>query len=102
LTHLDDEALAGEFLRDVQVLSRKHIVLVAALESPGAAQLFGADADTEGGVYRALASHLRWQKLRETQGALRQQGVSLGFSGHAALCPDLVTRYMSVKRRQLL
>lgn len=102
LTHLDDEALAEAFLHDVRVLSRKHIVLVAALESPGAAQLFGADADTEAGVYRALASHLRWQKLRETQLALRQQGVALGFSAHAALCPDLVTRYMSVKRRQLL
>ncbi|MBI1321091.1 MAG: DUF58 domain-containing protein [Candidatus Hydrogenedens sp.] len=102
LTHLDDEALSEQFLHDVQVLSRKHIVMVTVLNTPGAAPVFGADTDSEDGVYRALAAHLRWQKLRETQRALRRRGVNLAFADHATLCPDLVTQYMNVRRRQLL
>jgi hypothetical protein len=54
------------------------------------------------GVYQQLAGHLHWHKLRECQRVLRQYNVTLSMLDSAAACPQLVTQYMNVKRRQAL
>jgi hypothetical protein len=40
--------------------------------------------------------------LRETANRLRHLGVELGIPDHEALCSETVSRYLDVKRRQLI
>lgn len=103
LTNLDDEVLAESFARDIRVLSKQHIVLANTMNLPGVEPVFTRQ-DTTGveDVYRQLAGHLQWHKLRETQRVLRQYGVTLSLLDSATACPQLVTQYMNVKRRQTL
>jgi uncharacterized protein (DUF58 family) len=103
LTNLDDPVLAESFTRDVQILSRQHLVMVNTLNLPGIAPVFSQpEVDSVDGVYQQLAGHLHWHKLRECQRVLRQYNVTLSMLDSAAACPQLVTQYMNVKRRQAL
>jgi uncharacterized protein (DUF58 family) len=103
LTNLDDEVLAEDFARDVRLLSRQHIVLANTLNLPGIAPLFSnGGADSAEGIYRDLAGHLQWKKLREAQGVLKQYGATLTMLDSAAMAPQLVSQYMDIKRRQAL
>jgi uncharacterized protein (DUF58 family) len=103
LTSLDDQVLAEQFERDVQVLSRHHLVLVQSIQLPGIAPVFEGDAvDAAPEVYERLAGHLQWRHLRQTQQVLKTRGVNLALAENAALTPELVSQYMRVKQRQLL
>jgi hypothetical protein len=87
----------------VRLLSRQHIVLANTLNLPGIAPLFSnGGADSAEGIYRDLAGHLQWKKLREAQGVLKQYGATLTMLDSAAMAPQLVSQYMDIKRRQAL
>ena len=103
LTNLDDEVLAESFMRDIQVISKQHIVLANTMHLPGLRPLFTDDrVENIGQVYNQLAGHLQWHKLRQHQQALQRLGIGLGILDNATLCSQLVTQYMNIKRRQVL
>ncbi len=103
LTSLDEPLLAEDFAHSVKVLGRRHLVLVNMLRPASARPLF-SDQEVENldDVYRGLGGHLVWHGLRELKESLKLQGVELSLCGHGNLCADMASRYINVKRRQLL
>jgi uncharacterized protein (DUF58 family) len=103
LTNLDDPVLAESFLNNIDIVARHHLVLVNVMATPDMAPLFSdsAVASTDD-VYRRLGGHMQWQKIRELQRVLKHRGVSASVLDNEKMCPQIISQYISVKRRQLL
>lgn len=103
LTALDDPAIAENFLHNIELIRRQHLVLVNMIQPPGVKPLF-ASPNVAGidDLYRELGGHLRWQKLRELQKILQRRGVQFSLLANERLSAELVSQYLNVKRRQLL
>jgi uncharacterized protein (DUF58 family) len=103
LTCLDDPVLAESFARHLPVLTRRHLVLAAAITPPGVRPVFSGDApQTTDEVYDALARHQIWAGLRETGRKIGRQGAQLLTVSSETISPDLVTAYMRRKQRGAL
>lgn len=103
LTSLDNPLLAESFERNMELLRKKHLILVGMLRPAGAHPLFsGPDRSCLDDVYRDFAGHLLWHDLRELEKVLQRQGVRFFLLDNERLCPQLVSRYMDVKQGQLL
>ena len=103
LTALDDEVLAEQFARSVELIARQHVVLVNMVQPPGVKPLFSdpglASVDD---LYDRLAAHLRWHKLRELQKVLQRRGVQFAMLPNENLSTELISQYMNVRQRQML
>ena len=103
LTSLEDPILAESFARNAELLRRQHLILVNMIRPPEAAPLFAApDAGTADGLYRRLGGHLIYTRLRELERSLSHKGARFASVDNEKLSAELITQYMSVKRRQLL
>ena len=103
LTNLDDPVLAENFIKQIGLLSSNHLVLVNQIGLPGMAPVFAKpDALSTDAVYEHLAQHLRWRALRDVERTLGHRGIAMRLVENERLCPQLVTQYVNVKRRQLL
>lgn len=103
LTHLDDPILADSFTRYMDLISRRHVVLVNMFQPSAAKPLFSnASVASVNEIYRALGGHMLWRRLRETQKVLQRQGVGFNLLQNENLCTDLVSQYLTLKRRQVL
>jgi uncharacterized protein (DUF58 family) len=102
LTELDDPIVAESFLRNVPLL-RHHLMLVGMAKPLGAQALFEGPAVVSlDDVYRELAGHLQWNKLRKLGGVLSSQGVRFSLLDADTLGPQLASLYIDFKQRQLL
>jgi len=102
LTELDDPMVAESFARNIKLL-RHHLILVGMAQPPGARPLFeSASIQGTDGVYRELAGHILWNKLREFGQVLRSQGVRFSLLDAATIGPELAALYVDMKQRQLL
>jgi len=103
LTSLDDPVLAESFVRNVELISRQHLVLVNMLRPAGARPLF-ADANVAApdDLSQRLGGHIQWHWLRELEKVLQRRGVQFAQLENENLCAELVSQYLSIKRRQLL
>jgi uncharacterized protein (DUF58 family) len=103
LTALDDPVLAESFVRSMDLLSRQHLVLINSMKPPGADPLFSlADVGEVDDLYQRLGGHLQWHTLRELEKTLQRRGVQFALVENEKLCPQLVSQYLGVKRRQLI
>ena len=103
LTNLDDPVLAESFTANIDVISRRHLVLANMLKPAGAQPLFSdPSANDVDDIYRKLGNHLLWRQLRETEKYLRRHGVGFYLLENVNLCTDIVSQYLTVKRRQVL
>ena len=103
LTSLDDPVLAENFIASIDVISRRHLVLVNMLTPPGVKPLFSdPSVNTTDDIYRKLGNHLLWRHLRETEKYLRRRGIGFYLLENENLCTDIVSQYLTVKRRQVL
>jgi uncharacterized protein (DUF58 family) len=103
LTDLDDAVLAEGFVKGLDLLRRHHLVLVGMLHPAGARPLFSDPAVTSpDDLYRALAGHIVWHGLQELARVLKTRGATFMLLDRETLSADLVTRYVDVKRRQVL
>ncbi len=103
LTELDDPVLAENFIRATKLLARRHLVLAGMLRPAEARPLFqDSDIKSSDDIYRQLAGHLAWRKLRELEATLARQGVRLAPLEPQSLTGSLIGLYDEVKQRQLL
>lgn len=103
LTSLSDPSLAESFLSSMQAVRRRHLVVVNMMRPPLAAPLFSDSHVAElSDIYTRLGGHLLWQNLRELEVALSRRGIEFALVNHGKLCVEMVSRYMNVKRRQVL
>ncbi len=102
LTELDDPIVAEAFLRNVPIL-RQHLILVGMAKPLGAQAIFErAEVAGLDDVYRELAGHLQWSKLRKLGRVLSSQGVRFSLLDADTLGPQLASLYIEFKQRQLL
>lgn len=103
MTALDDPFLADAFVRNIRVLSRRHLVLVNVPEQADIQPLFsGAVPETSDAIYTKLAGHMQWAGLREMQKTLERKGVRLVVVNPGRLPQQLARQYLDIKQRQLL
>jgi len=103
LTALDDTVLAESFVRHLDLIRRQHLVLVNMLQPPGVVPVFSdPNVASVDDLYDHLGGHLRWQSLRELGQVLHRRGVHFSLLKNERLSAELVSQYLSVKRRQSL
>lgn len=103
LTALDDPVLSEAFVKSMDVLCRQHLILVNMLPPPGVEPVFSRGGITSTDeIYERLGAHFRWRQLRELESILHRRGVQFAQLSNEKLCPQLVTQYLGVKRRQLI
>ncbi len=103
LTSLDDPVLAENFARAMKLLARRHLVLAGMMRPASSKRLFeDGEVETAEDVYRDLAGHISWKRLKELESSLARQGVRLSVIDPANFSSALIGIYDSVKQRQLL
>jgi uncharacterized protein (DUF58 family) len=103
LTNLDDPVLAENFMHDIQMISKKHLVLVVMLRPSKARPLFSSsDLLTTDDLYGELAGHITWEGLRKTEKALQRWGIGFTLLDNEQLSGQLVSQYLNIKQRQRL
>jgi uncharacterized protein (DUF58 family) len=103
LTNLDDPILAENFTAHIDLVSRRHLVLVNMLKPAGADPLFSdPSVKSVDDIYAKLGGHLLWRHLREIEKYLQRRGIAFYLMENENMCSDLVTKYLSIKRRQIL
>ena len=103
LTSLDDPVLAESFARATRLLARRHLVMAGMLRPESVGPLFrDPRVETPEHIYRNLAGHLAWKRLREVEAALGHQGVRLTLLDPEKFGTGLISLYDEVKQRQLL
>ena len=102
LTALDDPTVAENFVRNIELIRRQHLVIVNMLQPPGVLPLFTNPAADVDDLYQHLGGHLRWQNLRTLQKNLQRRGVQFSLNDNEKLSAEIVSQYLAVKQRQLL
>ena len=103
LTNLDDPILSENFVKNINLIHRQHLVLVNMMRPPAAQPMFSnPNVATVDDLYGELGGHALWRDLRELERALQHRGVNFSLLNDEKMCVDLVSQYISVKRRQLL
>ena len=103
LTNLDDPILSENFVKNINLIHRQHLVLVNMMRPPAAQPLFSnPNIATVDDLYGELGGHTLWRDLRELERALQHRGVNFSLLNDEKMCVDLVSQYIGVKRRQLL
>ena len=103
LTHLDDPVLADSFTRHIDLISRNHVVMVNMIKPMVVKPLFASESvSSVNDIYRDLGGHMVWRQIRETQKVLQRRGVGFSMLDNATLCSELVSQYLTLKRRQVL
>lgn len=103
LTSLDDPVLAENFAQHIELICRRHLVMVGMVKPLLATPLFYAPTVASvDDIYRNLGGHMLWAGLQEIEKILQHKNVSLALLENENLCTGLIARYLSVKRRQVL
>jgi uncharacterized protein (DUF58 family) len=103
LTSLDDPLLAESFTKDIELVSRQHLVLVNMLQPEAAKPIFTDSAPKDiDQIYQRLGGHHLWHKLKELQKVLQRRGVSCAMLDNEKLSAQLVSQYLNVRALQLV
>jgi hypothetical protein len=103
LTNLDDPVIAESFARNMDMVSRKHLVLVNMLKPFGVHPVFaGPDPHSIDDIYAHLGGHIIWQNLQELSQGFRQRGIGFSLLKSEKMSNQLVSQYITIKKRQLL
>ncbi|HZM02793.1 MAG TPA: DUF58 domain-containing protein [Candidatus Saccharimonadales bacterium] len=103
LTSLDDPVLAESFVRAVDLIRRQHVIVVNMMQVPEIVPMFsGAPVVSLDDIYRHLGGHILWNTLRGLEKTLQRRGVRFSLLQDERLSAQLITQYLTVKRRQLL
>ena len=103
LTSIDDPVQAENFCRHIDILGRRHLVLVTMIKPALADPLFSdSEVASVDDLYRKLGGHLLWRELATTEKKLKRHGIDFSMVRNEKLCTELISQYLSVKRRQRL
>ena len=103
LTCLDDPVLAEGFARSINMISRKHLILVNMPRPYQARQLFSSSSlETTDELYQHLGGHIILRGLRKTEKALQSRGIGFSLLNSDKLSVQLVSQYLNIKQRQMI
>jgi uncharacterized protein (DUF58 family) len=103
LTSLEDPVLAENLVRNLEMVSTQHVVLVNMIRPDMARPLFASDSvDSVDDIHAALAGHMVWHHLRELERVLNRSRAHLCLLERDRMGVDLVSQYLDIKQRQVL
>lgn len=102
LTDLSDPAVYESFYHKVDLISRRHLVLVNMVTMAGVQPLFGAHQTSEIDIYQELAGHLLWKDLNDYRRLFSRKRVTLQLLKSENLAVEMVNQYLNIKQRQLI
>ncbi len=102
LTVLDDPVLAEDFLRNVELVARQHLVVVGMMRPSGISRMFSDPVSHTDELYERLGSHLRWHNLEQLGKQLHRRGVKFLLFDGEQMGLRVVSEYLNIKKRQLL
>ncbi|OHC03662.1 MAG: hypothetical protein A3H23_02390 [Planctomycetes bacterium RIFCSPLOWO2_12_FULL_40_19] len=103
LTNIDDPVLAESFVKNMDLICRKHLVLVNMIKPDGMKPLFSdSDIKSINDIYQNLGGHILWHNILELEKILQRKGVSFSLLNNEKMCSHLISQYMDVKQRQLI
>ena len=104
MTSLDDPAQAEDFVQAVDLIRRRHLVVVFSLPNPNVQPFLAVrrPVHTDDDIQRALAGQLAWERLAQVEQTLARRGVRCFHPRGEAFCAEILETYLNLKRRQLL
>lgn len=103
LTNIDDPLIAEEFVKTMDLIRSKHLILVNMVKPAGIKPLFSdLNVNAIDDLYEHLGHHIQWAKLWELKKVLQAKGIAFSLIEKENLSVELVSRYINVKQRQLL
>ena len=103
LTSLDDPVLADNFIEQIGVLSKKHLVMVNMLNPGALSPVFSSsDTNTTMDVYRNLGRHLIHRNLLNVEKRLKKRGIGFTILDNEKLNLQLISQYLNIKQKQRL
>lgn len=102
LTDFSDPAVYESFYQKIDLISRRHLVLVNMITMAGVQPLFDAHAEKDEDIYQQLAGHLIWKDLNDYRRLLARKRVSLQLLKSENLAVEMVNQYLNIKQRQLI
>jgi len=103
LTNLDDPVLAENFINNMELISRQHLILVNMPRPYTARPLFtNTSVRSIEDIGSELGNHILWHDLQELERVLYRHGVQFNLLEAEKMCVDMVSRYINVKQRQVL
>ncbi len=103
LTNLDDPVLSEHFIKNLKLVSRKHLVMINMLRPERTDSLFSKQpVSTIDDMYRHLGGHMLLHDLIELHKTVKRQGARFSLIENEKMCTQLVTQYVDLKKRQLL
>lgn len=103
MTSLDDPVLADNFIQQIEILSKKHLVMVNML-NPGAVKPIFSSPDTGStkDVYRNLGKHLIHQNILNMEKRLKKRGIGFLMLDNEKINLQLMSQYLNIKQKQQL
>lgn len=102
LTDFVDTVTAELMVENLTRLSRRHLCVFVALRDPLFAELAGAQPDTLLDVHRAVVADALLHDREVVLRRLARRGVLCIDAPPARVGPDLVNRYLEIKRREMV
>ena len=103
MVSLDDPVLADNFIRQIEVLSRKHLIIVNMLNTGAAKPIFSSpDAVTTENVYQNLGRHMALQNLVKLEKRLKKRGIGFMLLDNEKMNTQLISQYLNIKQKQQL
>ncbi|HLC14619.1 MAG TPA: DUF58 domain-containing protein [Thermodesulfovibrionia bacterium] len=103
LTNLDDPLIAEGFVKTMDMIRQKHLILVNMVKPEGIKPVFSdSHVNTTNDIYESLGYHLQWANLWELKKLLQSRGITFSTIDKERLSVELVSQYINVKQRQLL
>lgn len=103
LTNLDDAVLSREFIRNINVVSRRHLVMVSMMRPMRGNPIFSSpDAMSVDDIYENFGGHFLWKYLTETGKRLKKYGIGFSLLDNETMFSQLVSQYLNIKQRQIL
>jgi uncharacterized protein (DUF58 family) len=101
-TDFVDSVTAELMVENVLRLRRRHLVVFVALRDPTLGELADAEPETLLDVDRAVVAGTLLRERELTLGRLRKAGVFAIDAAPAEVGPQLVNRYLEIKRREMI
>ncbi|MCJ8330468.1 MAG: DUF58 domain-containing protein [Lentisphaeria bacterium] len=103
LTDLNDPILSESFIKNIQLISKQHLVIVNQIADDNVKRLFSSSEISRlSEIYHSLGSHDSWMALEELSKNLKRFGIRFNLLKNEELCVDLINQYLLVKQRQLI
>ena len=102
-TSLDDPVLAEQFLAGLNLIARRHLVVVLMVQPASAQPLFADErVEQREQICEKLGGHLLWNDLQEIELKLQRRGIRFSLVPDERLVTTAVRQYLAVKGDQTL